>query len=88
MWGLLLAAVLMGSAFVASSRMWGSRPSRNRIMLSTLAAVLGAMVAWILTEQFVGLSEDRDVKILTVMMIVLAAATVRLGLRRVVDPTT
>ena len=87
MWGLILAAVLISSAFVASSRLWGSRPSRGRLALSTLAAVLGAMVAWILTEHFVGLSDDRDVQILSLIMIVLAAATVRVGLRRIVDPT-
>jgi hypothetical protein len=45
------------------------------------------MVAWILTEHFVGLSDDRDVQILGLITIVLAAATVRAGRRRIVDPT-
>jgi len=86
MWGLILATILVSSAFVASSRLWGSRPSNRRLAVSTLVAIFGAMLAWVLTERFVGLSDDRDVLILGLITIVLAAASVRAGRSRLADP--
>jgi len=86
MWGLVLAAVLICSAFVVSSRFWGSHPSSLRVATSTFAAIFVAMAVWILTDQFVGLSEARDVPILGLIMIVLAAVSVRAGRNRVAAP--
>jgi hypothetical protein len=85
MWGLVLAIVLVCSAFVAASRLWGSQPSSLRLVASTFAAIFGAMLAWGLTDRFVGLSDDRDVQILGLITIVLAGVSVRAGRNRIAD---
>lgn len=83
MWGLVLAAVLICAAFVASSRLWGAQPSSSRVAASTLAAIVVAMLVWSLTERLVGLNDDRDVRILGLITIVLAAVSVRAGRNRI-----
>lgn len=83
MWGLVLAAVLVCAAFVASFRLWGAQPSSSRVAASTLAAIFVAMLVWILTERLVGLNGDRDVRILGLITIVLAAVSVRAGRNRI-----
>lgn len=86
MWGLVLAAVLICSAFIVSSRFWGSQPSSLRLVTSTFAAIFVAMLVWMLTERFVGLSDDRDVLILGLITIVLAVVSVRAGRNRIAAP--
>ncbi len=83
MWGLALATTLTIVAFVISWRSWGSRPSRARILAVTLAALVVAVIVWMLTERVIGLSGDRGIVILGLIAIVLAAVSVRAGMARV-----